>query len=75
MSKLDERGNQDVMGPRTMTDAVKAEARALQLDFNALHAQLLRDESSNPESARLMAMSRSHLEIACMLAIKSLSRE
>ena len=72
---LDARGNPDVMGSRKMSPAVFAEADQLRMDFNALHAQLVRDDTSNPESARIMALARDHLEIACMLAIKSLSRE
>lgn len=71
----DARGNPDVMGSRPMSGAVQLEAEQLRLDFNALHLQLDRGATSNPESARLMAMARDHLEIACMCAIKSLSRE
>ena len=72
---IDVRGNPDVMGSRKMDPAVFAEADALRMDFNALHAQLVRDATSNPESARLMGLARDHLEVACMCAIKSLSRE
>lgn len=72
---VDTRGNPDVMGHRKMTPAALAEADQLRLDFNALHTQLVRDATSNPESARLMGLARDHLEIACSLAIKSLSRE
>lgn len=71
----DIRGNPDVMGSRTMSPAAMAEAEHLKLDFNALHAHLDRGATSNPESARLMAMARSHLEIACLCAVKALSRE
>lgn len=72
---LDSRGNPDVMGSRKVSGAISLEMEQLKLDFNALHAQLHRDATDNPESARLMEIARTHLEIACMAAIKSLSRE
>lgn len=73
--QFDSRGNPDVMGSRSVSGAVQLEMEQLRLDFNALHAQLNRDPSDNPESARLMEQARVHLEAACMFAIKSLSRE
>ena len=75
MSMRDANGNADIHGPRPMSPAQIGEARQLMNDFNALAVQLQRDDTSNPESARLMSMARSHLEIACMCAVKALSRE
>lgn len=72
---LDARGNPDVMGPRKMRPDVFKDADHLRMEFNAIHMQLDRDPTSTPESARLLAMARGHLEIACLLAVKAISRE
>ena len=73
---FDDNGNPDVMGPRPMSAQQVDAVQALRLDFNALHQKCMLPPSDNasPEALRLYAIARTHLEIACMAAVKAVSR-
>ena len=70
---LDKNGNPDVMGSRSLNAPQIVQVETLKLEFNALHQKLML--SSSPEAARLFAIARTHLEIACMSAVKAISRD
>jgi len=71
---FDENGNPDVMGARVLTDAQIEEASNLKLAFNSLYRACMGNHVAPAEAARLFAMARTHLEIACMCAVKAISR-
>ena len=71
---FDDNGNPDVMGPRPLSAPQVDAVQALRLDFNALHQKCSSDPTTPPEAARLYAIARTHLEIACMAAVKAVSR-
>lgn len=73
---LDVNGYPDVMGSRMMSDAQLHAVETLKLEVNRLLAtHFERHPGMTGEQARLMAMARSQLEIAGVLAVKSISRE
>lgn len=72
--KLDTNGNPDVMGYRDMTQQQIAFAQELREAFNAVDAKLHGNPGSSPESLRLYAVARTQLELACMAAVKAISR-
>jgi len=71
---LDRNGHPDIMGPRPMNEELLGSARALQDAFNQVHAMCVDDGEPTPEAERLLAMARTHLEIASMCAVKAISR-
>ncbi len=75
MGDFDANGNPDVMGSRVMTDDQKELADKLRLAFNAVNTMLQGNPVSTAEAMRLYAISRTHLEVACMTAVKAVSRD
>ena len=73
---FDMNGNPDVMGSVLLSAQQIDAVNALKLDFNALHQKCMLPPSDNasPEALRLYAIARTHLEIACMAAVKAISR-
>lgn len=73
---MDANGNPDVMGARPMTPQQIADADEVRLAMNAAHAVIERHASTlpKPEAARLFAVAKTHMEIACMMAVKGISR-
>jgi len=66
----------DVMGSRTMTDEQQRRAERLQQAFEQVHAMCSppSDAPVTVESGRLFAIARTQLELACMAAVKAVSR-
>lgn len=66
----------DVMGSRPMTDEQQRRAETLRAAFNQLHAmcQPPPDVPVTAEAGRLFAVARTQLELACMAAVKAVSR-
>lgn len=73
---IDANGNPDVMGSRPMNPQQLADANELRLAFNALHAIIERHAGSLPpaEAGRMFSISKTHLELSCMAAVKGVSR-
>ena len=71
---FDANGNPDVMGSRSLSAPQLDSVNGLKLDFNALHKMCMGDPGTPPEAARLFAIARTHLELACMAAVKAISR-
>ena len=73
----DKYGNPDVMGSRQMTQ-LQQEFAQLRLElreaFNAVHAKCQAPPGASPECQRLYAVARTQLELACMAAVKAISR-
>jgi hypothetical protein len=65
-----------VMGSRQMTPEQAAYADELKRDFEALHGKLFvaGTHDGRGEAARLYAVARTQLELACMAAVKAVSR-
>lgn len=72
----DANGNPDVMGSRPMSPQQIADADELRLAFNALHALIEKHASTlpKPEAGRMFSVAKTHLELACMAAVKGISR-
>jgi len=68
--------NLKVMGSRPMTPEQSAFADELKRDFEALHGKLFvaGTHTGNGDAARLYALARTQLELACMAAVKAVSR-
>jgi len=66
----------DVMGSRPMNDEQARQADSLRAAFNHLHAMCTPPDGTpmTPEAARLFAVARTQLELACMAAVKAVSR-
>lgn len=64
------------MGSRDMTAEQSAYADELRRDFEALHGKLFvaGTHDGRSEAARLYAVARTQLELACMAAVKAVSR-
>lgn len=65
-----------VMGSRPMSPDQIAYADELRRDFEALHGKLFvaGTNDGKGEAARLYAIARTQLELACMAAVKAVSR-
>lgn len=75
MTTFDSNGNPDVMGSREMTKSQLSSATEVREMFNDIHGRLMPTPGEhNPEAARLFALARTHLEMACMFAVKGISR-
>ena len=64
------------MGSRQMTPEQMAYTEELRHDFEALHGKLFvaGTHDGRGEAARLYAVARTQLELACMAAVKAVSR-
>ena len=67
----------NVMSSRPMTPAQTSKADALRADFEALYAKLHPNGTigHGDQSARLYAVAKTQLEIACAMAVKAVSRD
>ncbi len=73
--QFDANGNPDVMGSRPLSQSQAEAIASIKADFNALHARLMSTPgASTPEAGRLFAIARTQLELACMAAVKAVSR-
>lgn len=70
----DKYGNPDVMGSRQMTQLQQEFAQELGEAFDAVHAKCQAPPGASPECQRLYAVARTQLELACMAAVKAISR-
>ena len=67
----------DVMGSRPMSDRQLKQAEALRQMFEQANAALTPpqgDATMTPEAGRLFAVARTQLELACLAAVKAVSR-
>lgn len=67
----------DVMGSRPMTQRQQAQADSLRRQFEQVHEAITPpkdDPVVSPEAARLFAVARTQLELACLAAVKAVSR-
>ena len=71
---FDANGNPDVMGARPLTSSQRDTVEHVIADFNALHAKLQGAPGTNADAGRLFAVARTQLELACMVAVKAISR-
>lgn len=71
---FDDNGNPNVMGSRPVSESQAGTIKSIHADFNALHARISGTPGANAEAARLFAVARTHLELACMAATKAISR-
>lgn len=72
---FDAAGNPDVMGSRPLNEAQSAAAEKMRLECNLLITRMHGSPGSTPEALRLYAIARTHLELACMAAVKAISRD
>lgn len=73
---FDPQGYPDIAGSRPLDGGQIQRASEVRLAVNKLLAtHFERHPNMTDEQARLMSMARSYLEIAAVLAIKSISRE
>jgi hypothetical protein len=71
---FDINGNPDVMGSRVLTPSQVDTVNSIKADFNALHARLSGTPDTRGDADRLLAIARTQLELACMAAVKAISR-
>ena len=73
----DANGNPDVMGPWALSKQQRDDVDQMYLAFNALHAVIERHDRSHTsaEAARLFSIAGMNLELACMAAVKGISRK
>lgn len=67
----------NVMGSRPMTQRQTAQADALRYQFEQLHSALMPPPGNpavTPEAQRLFAVARTQVELACLAAVKAVSR-
>jgi hypothetical protein len=67
----------EVMGPRSMTDRQMRQAENLQTLFENVNKTITPpadEQMMTPEAARLFAVARTQLELACLAAVKAVSR-